>query len=65
MPQNLITKKDWEHIKEALMQAQVPFTTTFDSHWDGVSDKVCFDERITVMPFTVQHERKINSGEGD
>ena len=59
MPQNPVTKKDMERIKEALMLAQVPFTTTWDFHWDGKSDEVVYDERIQVMPFTYQHKRKI------
>ena len=59
MPQNPVTKAEWESVKETLMRAQIPFTTSWDSHWDGESDKVFYDERITVMPFTVQHERSI------
>jgi hypothetical protein len=61
MPQNPVSKREWEKVKEALMEAHIPFTTTWDSHWDGESDNVTYDERITVMPFTVQHERKITS----
>lgn len=61
MPQNPVSKREWEKVKEALMEAHIPFTTTWDSHWDGVSDNATYDERITVMPFTVQHERKITS----
>lgn len=59
MPQNPVTKKDMERVKEALMLAQIPYTVTWDSHWDSVSNEVYYDERITVAPFTYQHQRKI------
>lgn len=56
---NHVTKEEWDQIKEVLMRAQVPFHTTFDSHWDGKTENVLFDERITVEPFMIQHERKV------
>lgn len=59
MPQNPVTKEEMERIKEALMLAQVPYSITWDSHWDGVSNEVVYDERIIVPPFTYQHKRKI------
>lgn len=57
---NLICEKDWEMVKETLMRAQIPFHTSFDSHWDGESENVYYDERIVVEPFTIQRKRSIN-----
>lgn len=56
---NPISEADWEKVKEALMLAQIPYSVDWDSHWDGISAEVFYDERIIVQPFTCQHKRKI------
>lgn len=52
---NPVCKADWEKVKEALMLAQIPFRTTFDSHWDGKSE----DVQIQIEPFYFQEKRKV------
>lgn len=56
---NHISEKMWEKLEAALMEAQIPYSVTWDSHWDGVSDSVTYDKYITIQPAIVQKEVKI------
>ena len=57
---NIITQKDWEAIELALMRAQIPFYVSFDAHVTDSLESVVYDKRITVEPFTIQKEEKVN-----
>ena len=41
---NIITANDWARIEEALMQAEVPFHVSFDSHVNEAMDSVTYDK---------------------
>lgn len=58
---NPICKADWEKVKEVLMQAQIPFRVSFDSHMNDVVDKdnVYYDVQIQIEPFYFQEKRKV------
>ena len=58
---NPICKADWEKVREALMQAQIPFRVTFDSHLNDITDdnaNIYYDIQIQVEPFYFQEKRK-------
>jgi hypothetical protein len=62
---NPIYKADWEKVREALMEAQIPFRVTFDSHLNEVTDNanIYYDIQIQVEPFYFQEKRKVLGNE--
>lgn len=56
---NIITVDDWVKIEEALMQAQIPFYVSFDSHVNETMDSVTYDKYIRVEPFVIQVRKEI------
>lgn len=56
---NHINEAMWKKLEEALMEAQVPYSITWDSHWDGISDTMVYDKHIRVEPMILQKEVKI------
>ena len=56
---NIITANDWAKIEEALMQAEVPFHVSFDSHVNETMDSVTYDKYIRVEPFVIQVRKEI------
>ena len=62
---NPISKADWEKVKEALMEAQIPFRVSFDSHLNEVTDNanIYYDIQIQIEPFYFQEKRNLFPGE--
>ena len=56
---NYINDAMWDAIEKALMDAEVPYRVTFDSHVNEAMDTVTYDKRIIVEPFIIQKEKKI------
>ena len=60
---NPISKADWEKVKEALMEAKIPFRVSFDSHLDEVkvtdNANIYYDIQIQIEPFYFQEKRKV------
>lgn len=60
---NPISKADWEKVKEALMEAQIPFRVSFDSHLNEVkvtdNANIYYDIQIQIEPFYFQEKRKV------
>ena len=59
---NPISKADWEKVKEALMEAQIPFRVSFDSHLNEVkvtdNANIYYDIQVQIEPFYFQEKRK-------
>ena len=60
---NPISKADWEKVKEALMEAQIPFRVSFDSHLNEVkvtdNANIYYDIQIQIEPFYFQEKKKV------
>ena len=54
---NIISEKEWMSIKDALMEAQIPYKVSFDAQLTKDATAVYYD--IKVEPFVVSIERKI------
>lgn len=50
----------WAKIEQALMEAEIPFSVSFDSHVNEVMDTITYDKYIRIDPFIIQKEVKAN-----
>lgn len=56
---HIINEAMWDAIEKALMDAEIPYHVTFDSHVSEDLQTVTYDKRITVEPFVIQKEVKV------
>lgn len=54
-----ITEKSWEALKTLLMQAEIPYHVSFDSHVHEDLEHVTYDTYIRIEPIVIQKKEKI------
>lgn len=57
---NYISAADWAKLEEALMEAQIPFHISFDSHINPDMTSITYDKYIRVEPFVLQVHKEVN-----
>jgi hypothetical protein len=53
-----ITEKEWQALEELLMQAEIPYNVSWDSHAPECDDEVTYDKYIRIEPIVIQRVRK-------
>lgn len=54
-----INEAMWAKIEQVLMEAEIPFHVSFDSHVNEALDTITYDKYIRIEPFIIQKEEKV------
>ena len=55
---HFITEKEWKKLEKVLMECEIPYSVSFNSHINVTSTFITYDKNITIDCITIQTEMK-------
>lgn len=55
---HFITEKEWQKLEKVLMECEIPYHVSFDSHINTTSTFITYDKNITIGCITIQTEKE-------